>query len=65
MYRYGDERLKPEAFVAFAVGVAVTYGLFQVGIGWGWRGMIGRLLGSVTIVPFLVGGAWYHFRRIV
>lgn len=57
-FRFNENRFRPEAFLAFAVGVLIAYAV-QVRLGFGGGGIFSALI--VT----LVGGAWYHWRKIL
>lgn len=65
-YRFGEPRVRKEVFLAFIVGVALVYVLGELGVRWYLGGgFIGQLLSPATIIPAVVGGAWYHWRKIL
>jgi hypothetical protein len=57
-FRFDDNRLKPDAFIAYLVGVVAAY-VIQARLRFGGGGIL------TTIIVVAVGGLWYHWRKIL
>ncbi len=61
MYRfdYGDNRIKRDAVIGFLLGVAVAFVLQEFVFGAPAYAVF------TTLIVVAVGGAWYHWRKIL
>lgn len=57
-FRWHDNRVRPDAFIAFFLGVVVAYLVLKA------LNLRPNLILVVLIVGG-IGGFWYHWRRIV
>lgn len=58
-FPFGDSsRVKPDAIIAYVVGVLVSY-VIQSGLRFGGGGIM------TTIIVVATGGIWYHWRRVL
>ncbi len=59
MHRFGDDtRLRPDALIAFVIGILIAY-VLQGRLGFGGGAIF------TTLIVVAVGGFWYHWRKIL